>query len=202
MRKQDLVKKIGSIGGIMAYGLALLVVLVIFGCGSDSKQSKQQVSDKAKAVTDKAQGSPKVVEIPQGQEPLTGKTVKEEGKTVKMAPSQLLDQEVFPAMGGKPALTQRDLQNVQKPLSKTDPLDEVVFPPMMTGGKAITRRELEAAQKEQAKIDPKDQEIFPPTKPGEKGMTLREVERLQASTPQTPITPLPIPTPPKAKEQK
>ncbi len=86
MKKQAFVKIIRSSGGIMAYGLVLLVFLVICGCGSDSsKQSTQQVPDKAKPVVDKEKGSPKIVEIPQGKEPLTGKTVKEEGKTTKIA---------------------------------------------------------------------------------------------------------------------
>ena len=75
----------------MAYGLVLLVFLVICGCGSDSKQSTQQVPEKAKPVLDKAKGSPKVVEIPQGKEPLTGKTVQEEGKTCQIADRLDLD---------------------------------------------------------------------------------------------------------------
>ncbi len=78
--------------------LVLLVFLVICGCGSDSKQSTQQVPEKAKPVIDKAKGSHKVVEIPQGKEPLTGKKVKEEGKTAKLPTS------IGSGHGGNPAV--------------------------------------------------------------------------------------------------
>ena len=63
---------------------------------TQNKQSDQQVSDKAKPVMDKAKGSPKVVEMPQGKEPLTGKTVKEEGKTSKSPTAIDKDLLVFP----------------------------------------------------------------------------------------------------------
>ena len=59
MKRIDLGKINTAVGGMMAYGLVLLVFLVISGCGSDSKQSTQQVPDKAKPVIDQKRAAPK-----------------------------------------------------------------------------------------------------------------------------------------------
>jgi hypothetical protein len=202
MKKQAFVKIIRSSGQIMAYGLILLVSLVICGCGSDSsKQSTQQVPDRAKPVIDKEKGSPKIVEIPQGKEPLSDKTVKEEGRTTKLPATRLLDEEVFPPSApGEKGITRRELENMKSTSQpKTDPMDEVEFP-SNPGEKPITRRDIENLMKQpQIQTDPMDAEVFPPTKPGEKGMTGRELERLKALAPQNPprpLDPLPIPVNP------
>ena len=180
-------------------GIILAGLLVIWGCGSESKQSPPQASEKAKPVIDKDKGKAKVVEISPGKEPVTGSTVKEEAKSTKTPIKILLDEEVFPPTSpGEKGITRQELERMKTLEPQTDPLDVEVFPPAAPGEKGLTLRDIENAKKQQSEIDPLDQEVFPPTNPGEKGVTLRELERLKAlepQTPQSPIEPLPVPKP-------
>ena len=59
MKKQDVVKIIRSHSGMRAYGLVLLVFLVMWGCGSDSQQPPKHVPEKAKPVVDRVRVKPK-----------------------------------------------------------------------------------------------------------------------------------------------
>jgi hypothetical protein len=189
----------------VAGSIILAGLLVMWGCGSDSKQSGPQASEKAKPMIDQGKGNPKVVEITPGKGPLTGTTVKETAKSSKAPAALLLDEEVVPPSApGESGVTRRELEKMKAAQPQIDPMDEVVIPPTAPGEKGLTRRELENLQKQQAVMDPMDQEVVPPSSPGEKGMTLRELERLKASSPATSQeSPGPLlPTHPRTQQKK
>lgn len=131
MKKQIFGQLISSSSGILALVIPLVFV-VISGCGSDSKQSSQQVPEKAKPVIDKGPASTKIVEMPQGKEPLTGKKVKEEGSKSPTALDK--DQEIFPpSKPGQKGMTLRDVER-SRTLERKAPEKPVdPFPPKSSG---------------------------------------------------------------------
>lgn len=166
--------------------MILAGLLVMWGCGSDSKPSPPQTSEKAKPVIDQGKGKTKVTEITPGKEPGPGTKVKEAAKSSKSPATLLIDDVVLPpAAPGEKGVTRGELEKMKAAQPQIDPLDEEVIPPGAPGEKGITRRELENLQKQQAEIDPMDQEVVPPSGPGEKGMTLRELERSKALSSET-----------------
>jgi hypothetical protein len=187
MKKLNLGSTISSVGGMMSFVLGLLVFFIMCGCGSESQQSPPQVGEKAKPVIDQKKASPTVTEIPQGKEPLTGKKVKEEGKTTRLPATQLLDEEILPPSApGEKGITRRDLEKMKAQEPTINPLDEEVLPPGNPGEKGITRRDMENFQKQpQTAMDPMDEEVLPGLG-GEKGITRREIEQFKATNPYTP----------------
>lgn len=166
-------------------GAILLTVLVICGCGSDSKQDSKETPDKSKVVIDKERSPLKILEVPQGKEPLTDKAVQEEGKTSKLPDTVDMDEIIFPpSKPGEKGVTRREVEELRKKHTPADPLDQEMFPPPKPGEKGMTGREVELLRKQQAPVDPLNQEAFQPGKSGEKGLTVKEVEELRKQQPQ------------------
>jgi hypothetical protein len=182
MKKQDLVNIIRTKGEIKVLALLLLVFLFICGCGSDSKQSTQQIPEKAKPVLDKATGDLKVLEIPQSKVSVNGKTVQEEGETSKLPKEIDWDEEICPLNPPGKKMTQREFERLKKLEPKIDPQDEQVLP-LSRPGHGLTVREFEALQSTRPKVDPLTEEVLPPSRDGTRGLTQRELDALKPLQP-------------------
>jgi hypothetical protein len=147
--------------------LAIAVLLLIWGCGSESNQGTPGSKAGKKPLKESSLTPKKAVKPPEGLTPLLG----ENSKLVEISP---------PIKPGGFGITADQQQPNTIP---KDPALLPVAPPIKPGERVPTAAEVEARLAEQAPPDPNTTLVSPPLHPGEKGPTVAEFYKSRAKDP-------------------